>query len=143
MEYKPEVSNKQLLCITTSGEKFTFNFDILKNYQTPNISKIYAHMVEPDGTIFVCNKPLPSLRPVNDYKSYYSCELCKKTLGHRFDEGVTEDFRNRNLSRCKCFCRFPTQMEFDRWHYNMKYNKKDRHFITSVNADVYKIINGL
>ena len=143
MDYKPEVSNKQLVCTTSSGEKFTFNFDILKNYQKPNITNALAHMVEPDGSVFVCKNALPSLRPVNNYNIYYSCQLCEKPLGNRFGEGVTENFRNRNLSSCNCFCRFATQMEFDRWQYNMKYTNGDRYFLNSVNAEVYKTINGL
>lgn len=84
--------------------------------RTPNC----AHMMESDGNIFqsvnAYHRPIP-LTIAHMCPIHHEKPGCNFSYGPPFPEG----FKNR-ASRCRCYSKFASQYEFDRWNW-VQYKK--------------------
>ena len=84
------------------------------------------HMVEPDGSVFVCSDMTPvNFRTMTD-NAPTNCRMHNKPMGCKFHLGTTDSFTNRtkkDLDHCRCYCRSASQYDFDKWCYFDKKNK--------------------
>ena len=94
----------------------------LMGYRSVSRTANSAHMMEPDGNIFKSMNPL-LMRPT-PLTIAHICPVHHEPPGCKFSSGApfTEEFKNRN-PECRCYGKFATQYEFDRWNW-MEYKNK-------------------
>ena len=93
----------------------------LMGYRSVSRTANSAHMMEPDGNIFCSINHYDSPTPLT---IAHICPVHHEPPGCKFSSGApfTEGFKNRN-PECRCYAKFASQYEFDRWNW-MEYKNK-------------------
>ena len=119
--YKLKSVKDNIVFFDVEGFPKSIHLADLMDYRSVSRTANSAHMMEPDGNIFRSVNPLTHPTPLT---SAHICPVHHEPPGCKFSSGApfTEGFKNRN-PECRCYGKFATQYEFDRWNW-MEYKNK-------------------
>ena len=120
--YKLKSVKDNIVFFDVQGFPKSIHLTEVMGYQGVQRKDKSAHMMEPDGNIFRSMNPL-LMRPTT-LAIAHICPVHHEAPGCKFRWGIasTKEFKNRN-PECRCYGKFATQYEFDRWNW-MGYKNK-------------------